>query len=196
MTNKKLPEFLFAVADADGNMLGHVSYAHGIFRFESDAIEAAGRHFRDVSHNSNLQIRSLPVEGIQVATQPPVNHDEVLVDVLYAADCCGLTLAELPLASHTRDAEVTCQYCHSTFRYVWDDETKRLIWRCRLPQSKTRRDEIIKTLGEVIVLIKKDAAYAEADTEADTEADEESQQSPTWGPWGKDGRPEGGLDCG
>lgn len=165
---EKLPQFLFAVADADGNMLGHVSYAHGIFRFESDATEAAGRHFRDVSHNSNIQVRSLPVEDILGIKPPAVaTINDVLVDVLYATDCCVLTMAELPLESHTQDAEITCQYCHATFRYIWDDEAKYLIWKWRMPKGKVRADKNVKTLGETLELIGKAAAYTEADKAED-----------------------------
>jgi hypothetical protein len=162
MTNKKLPEFLFAVSDADGNRLGLVAYAHGIFNTADAEAYARGNaheHFEtliaDRLDSRPLQIQSLPVASMLEAPATPASLDDVLVDVLYANDCCALTLAELPLASHIRDAEVTCQYCHSTFRYVWDSREGHLIWKWRMPQGTTpRREELVKSLGEVLAFIK------------------------------------------
>lgn len=200
MTDKKLPEFLFAVADADGNMLGHVSYAHGLVSSEERAKLLTAVHFEKVSRRYRVQVRSLPVNSILAgAKQPPISLDEVLIDVLYANECCSLTVAELPLASHMQDAETRCKYCGSTFRYEFDEERARCVWRWRMPKGRAQRDQSIMSLSWVVEAIRQGNAAADAEAEAENAAEMEelnsAQRSPAWGPWGEDGRPLG-SDCG
>lgn len=197
MTNKKLPSFLLEVKDADGNLMGHVSY-HGLYGNADEAIQAAFTHF--VANGGRFgrglpKVRSLPIENLTVAKSPS-SLDEVKIDVLYANDCCALTLAELPLASHVQDAEVTCQYCHSTFRFVPGVDDNSPVWRWRVPRGRSRRDEIVRSLGEVVFQIRKTNAQSdEYNDEAREREDDQLQQSTTRGLWGKDGRPDG-PDCG
>lgn len=154
MTNKKLPEFLVKVADADGNMLGHVAFAHGLLSDEEGATYKAEELFAEVSGRKAFG-KCLPVSNMLEAPTAPASLNDVLFDVLYANDCCALTVAELPLASHVRDAEVTCQYCHASYRYTWDDDEKNLIWNWRLQRRETRRNSLVRNLGEVLEEIKK-----------------------------------------
>lgn len=162
MSEKKFPEFLFAVSDTDGNRLGLVAYADGVFASEPAAHAATVMFFAELAKTGTVITEAMPVSRMCISVTPS-SLAEVLLDVAYANDCCALTLTDMPLASHVRDAEVTCERCHSSFRYVASDADGRLIWRWRLRNGIQRHEEDIMTLDAAYRMIKKHQADNAAD---------------------------------
>lgn len=157
MTNS-LPEYLFAVRAEDGSMLGHVSYAPGIFADEHQARISTMAYFTKVAKGL-AHVKPLPVEGMindLIQVKNPSSLEEVLVDLVYANDCCVRRLAELPLESHVLDAALRCPECGTTFRHVWDGSLERLVWKWRTePGTRARHEALISSVGETMRYITK-----------------------------------------